>query len=133
MNLDAASQTPFGDADGLRQFMLDHKFVHEQTAAAISSTQGISFGTYGVGSEAAEEEWVAMMQAGKRQRSPPALTDWLQLHSNIHQAEFSALNQPVLAQVDLSEVDFSSPTQFYDWMYAHQVIHDQVQQILGLT
>ena len=41
MNVDLASQTEFNDAEGLRNFLLVHRFVHNQTAAALSVKYGV--------------------------------------------------------------------------------------------
>lgn len=135
MNIDLASATEYGDAQGLRQFMLDHRFVHAQTAFAVVTQFNVSLPSIGLSSSAAEDAWIALMEAGQRgehQVTPLALTDWLNLHSQLHQYEYEVI-APSISAPDLSTVDFSKADQFYDWMQAHQQIHDSISQALGIT
>jgi len=75
------------------------------------------------------------MLGGPRKTSQhQSLQDWLQLHANIHIQTYSLITGlTAAAPPDLSVVDFSVPAQFYDWMYAHQVMTDLEQSVLGLT
>lgn len=130
MNLDLAASFNYGDAVGLRDFMLVHRFVHDETAAALAAQKGVSPNTFGVSSSAAEEAWVAAMRDEGEER-PRVLRDWLELHATIHQQTYQAIGQ--VDAPDLSSVDFSDPQQFSDWMFAHQQAHDYEQLNLGLT
>lgn len=134
MNIDLASQINFADAQGLRDFFLVHQFVHDEEAAALTAQFGVPATTFGVLSPAAEEAWVQLMAAGSpRQPAPLALQDWLRLHAQIHINTYAQLGQNPTTAPDLSLVDFSSPNEFYDWMYVHQQMHDFEQSTLGVS
>lgn len=133
MNIDVVSTFDFGNAEALRDFLLVHRFVHEAEAAAFQAQFGVAQGIFGLSGAAAEEAWAAMMQAGERVATPPALQDWLQLHATMHVEAYSLLGSSPQTAPDLSQVDFSSPEDFYDWMSAHQEMHDFEQQALGLS
>lgn len=134
MNLDLSSLFPFGDQVGLTGFMLDHRFVHDQTSQALATATGRTFTTFGLTSPAAEEEWLVRMQTEEETPSV-ALTDWLFLHSQIHVATMAAIGGPGVGiqPEDLAFADFSKPEQFYGWIFAHQLIHDYEAQALGLS
>ena len=133
MRLDLSSTFDFGDAVGLRCFLLDHGFAHIQTSQALTAKYGGTYTTFGVQrAAAAEDNWVEMMAT---RRGPPdqAMIDWLALHAYIHQETYQTIGGNGTVAPDLSVVDFSSPIQFYDWMYAHQQMHDYEQGALGIT
>ena len=132
MNLDAASNFSFGDRAALQQFFMAHRFVHEQEATALTAKYRVPQSTFGVSSSAAEEAWAsAMRDQDAEAAKSPALTDWLQLHATIHNQTYFLLTGSDAP--DLSTVDFSDPGQFYQWMYAHQTMHDYEQSTLQLT
>jgi hypothetical protein len=134
VNIDAAASTQFGDADGLRQFNLVHRFVHEQTGAALTKKFAVPVNVYGVDDPTALGAWIAAMRSGQKgQPVPLALQDWLFLHSQIHVNTYVLLGQSITGAPDLSQVDFGDEQAFNDWMYAHQQMHDYEQQQLGLT
>jgi len=132
MNLGLAAITDFGDVDGLRHFFNDHRFVHEQEAAALSARYGGSFSTFGLFSSLAEDAWVDLMRA-RRGPVPQALRDWLQVHAQIHTQIYGIIAGNASQAPDLSVADFSKPDQFYDWMYVHLEVHDYEQSFLGLS
>jgi hypothetical protein len=131
MNLDLASTLNFGDTDGLQHFFLDHRTVHDQTALALSQRLGRVYSTVGVFDVLAEDSWLALMRQ-ETQAPSRQLLDWLILHSVIHQNTLLALTGET-TDIDLSQVDFAQPDQFYDWMFVHQQVHDYEQAQLGLT
>jgi len=133
MNLDLASIISHGDKAALQDFFLVHRFVHDSEADAISAQLGIPFPTFGVADSSAEEAWVETMRAEKGQPPPPALSNWLALHAQIHQAAYAAIGGTANLAPDLSVADFAAPEQFYDWLYVHQTMHDYEQSSLGVS
>jgi hypothetical protein len=134
VNIDLAATTGFNDRSGFFNFMLVHRFVHEQAAAAISAKFGVPFSTFGLSSRLAEEAVAELMAQGKPgQRAPAGLQDWLKVHADIHVQSYTLLGQSPTVAPDLSQVDFGSSDQYYDWMYVHQQMHDFEYQQLGLT
>ena len=136
MNIDLDAQFPYGDAGGLRNFLLTHRFVHNQIQDALQAQFGVSFSTFPLTSSSAEDEWARSMQAGKRgEKAQPSqsLNDWLALHANLHSGEYATLLGTGTIAPDLSTVDFSKADQFNDWMYVHQTMHDFENLSLGLT
>ena len=133
MNLDAASVFSFGDTLALKSFLLLHRFVHTAEATALTAKFVVPCSTFGLGGSLAEEAWGELMSAGERRPTPPPLKDWLQLHAQLHVQAYTLLGSAPSTAPDLSEVDFSSPEEFYDWMQAHQDMHDYEMAALGLT
>jgi hypothetical protein len=134
MIIDLAASTGFSDQSGMRNFFLVHRFVHDQTAAALTAKFSVPQSSFGITDEIAEREWLKVMADAKPgQPVPAALQTWLKVHSDIHIATFSLLGQTPTGAPDLSTVDFGSQQEFYDWMYAHQNMHDFEQSALGLT
>jgi hypothetical protein len=132
MRIDLSSSIVFGDPVGLRAFLMDHVFVHEQESQALQALTGETFSTIGLLSQQADDAWVGLME--RRQRpTPQPLTDWLQLHALMHDQIYEAIAGEGTVAPDLSVVDFSQEAQFYDWMFAHQSMHDYEQGILGLS
>lgn len=130
MNIDFVSQMAFGDTQALKDFALVHRFVHSANCAAIQRKGLGATPAALVDATPAMDAWAALMRHDENVDAQP-LVDWLQLHGNLHQAEYDAIGAGEAP--DLTSVDFRSPEQFYDWMAAHQAIHDQVGQILGVT
>lgn len=133
MNIDLASQLAFGDIDGLRNFFLLHRLVHDAEATAFTAKYHVSFSTFAVDSAAAVEAWSRLMKSEKGTKAPQSLIDWLFLHAQIHTQAYSLLAGSPTTAPDLSQVDFSSPEQFNDWMYVHQQMHDFEQSSLGIS
>lgn len=134
MNLDIASQIEFGDAEGLRAFALTHRFVHLQTALVFATTNNIVIPSGGLWGQAYEDAWITQMLAsieGENIGIPPPIADWLRQHAQLHQDEYTGLQ--IGDAPDLSNVDFGKPSQFYEWMDAHRLIHETVQNILGIS
>lgn len=127
MDIDLQSQMNFGDEESLRDLFLVHRFVHDQYSAQIVAQGGLPTPTAGLSSEIALADWVVTMK-GDSPGLMPALGDWLQLHQNLHQAEFQAVNTGFLP--DLVDVDFSDQQQFYDWMELHRALHKQQDSVL---
>lgn len=132
MNIDLAATTQFGDTEGLKDFFLVHRFVHELTAAALTAKYHVAVGTFAVSSSNAEQAWVKLMQ-DKQGPTPPALQDWLSIHADMHNQAYALLGGPGTVAPDLSIADFSSAEQFNDWMSAHQSMHDYEYSQLGLS
>ena len=134
MNLDVISQINFGDAKALRDFFLAHRFVHDQTASALTAKFKLPVSSFGVTDELAERAWIDSMDPNRRGAPTSAsLQAWLNIHNTIHVNTYSLLGQSVNDAPDLSQVDFSRQDQFYDWLYTHQTMHDFEQVSLGLT
>lgn len=132
MNLDFIGTFDFGDEGALRYFLFAHQLAHDQEVAAVSEQYGVSVGTYNTGGETVIDSWAAMMR-NDIEGIPHDMADWLAGHNDSHVAILSYLSQAGSVQVDLSVVDFHDPTQFYDWMQAHLLMHDFEQQHLGIT
>jgi hypothetical protein len=133
MNIDLASTINFGDIQGLRNFWIVHSFVHLAEATAFTQKYGVPFSSALIDSAGAEDAWTQVTQAGKPgQPVPPVLRDWLQNHAQNHINAYTLLGQSPTDAPDLSQVDFSSPDQFYDWLYVHQQMHDFEQTSLGI-
>jgi len=132
VNIDLVSQMVFGDREGLRDFFLVHRFVHDQTAEALTKTLGRSTSTFGLSSGPAEDAWATLMQEGEGAVSA-ALTDWLKFHADIHSTTYTLLGQPGTVAPDLSVADFTKAESFSDWMFVHQSMHDFEYAQLGLT
>jgi hypothetical protein len=128
MSIDLVSQMSFGDAMALRDWMFVHRLEHNRFAQVLAN-RGVAPVPGGVDSPSATEAWIRMMQDPE---SPieRSVIDWLQTHNTLHQSEFDALG---FGQApDIEDVDFRDASQFYDWMFAHTLIHDQVAASLGL-
>jgi len=137
MNIDLFSATEFGDVQGIRAFLLAHRFVHDQTSIALNKKYGVTASTFGISGETAEDAWIDLMKKGKQGETggltPDSLRNWLQIHADIHNQSYSLLAGTPTVAPDLSVVDFSDAQQFYDWMFVHQQMHDYEQGQLGLT
>ena len=134
MIIDLAATVGFKDLSGMRNFFLVHRFVHDAEAQALTQRYAVPASSFGISDQSAEEVWLNLMQQGKpRQPMPKSLTNWLRNHADIHIANYTLLGQTPTAAPDLSQVDFGSQEEFYDWMYAHQQMHDFEQSSLGLT
>lgn len=134
MNLDINTQFTFGDAEGLRNFMLAHRFVHRQTADALTAQFSVAASSFGLTSAPAEEAWVSLMRDKEASdEARVALADWLKFHADMHTQAYTLLSRTTTAAPDLSNVDFASEEQFYEWMLAHQEMHEFEQSSLGLT
>ena len=133
MNLDLQSQMAYGDREGLADFLLVHRLVHQQVDAVIAQAQRGIMPSATINSSAAEQVWGALMDpdAEISVQDAQVMQDWLQVHANLHQAEYTALNLGYAP--DLSQVDFGDEAQFYVWMYAHAAIHDTLDQATGTT
>lgn len=131
VNIDVVSSMQFGDVVALRDFAFVHRLAHSDAAQAVAHRGGGSLPTATIDAAAAMDAWGALMVDGDATLSQRrAMADWLQLHANLHVAEWLALG---LGQApDLSQVDFSKPNQFYAWMADHAFVHDQTNQTLGI-
>jgi hypothetical protein len=133
MNMDLASTINFGDIPGLRNFWIVHSFVHLAEATAFTQKYHVPFSSALIDSASAEDAWTKLAQSQKPgQPCPPVLRDWLQNHAQNHINAYTLLGQSPTDAPDLSQVDFSSPDQFYDWLYTHQQMHDFEQTSLGI-
>lgn len=132
MNLEVASVFVYGDTGALRQFMLDHNTVHQQTSTALTKKYGGVFSTIGLMDQLAEDAWAEIMERGKGP-TPSALEGWLELHNLMHTQTYQQINGVGATAPDLALIDFSKPEQFAVWMLAHQELHDYEQSVLGIT
>ena len=132
MNINLVSGMPFGDEQALLDFAFVHRLVHRAVGSALQAAGKGATPNATIDSDAAMRVWGALMRGDDvtpAQARP--LVDWLQLHANLHQAEYDVL---ALGPVpDLSVVDFRDERQFYDWMFAHNIIHDTVGAASGVT
>lgn len=130
MNIQVQSQMNFGDENSLQDFFFVHRLVHIQVDGVIATNGGGSMPNSTIDSERALETWGGLMVEREiDDGGRAALLDWLQLHANLHQAEYSALQLGVAPE--LGVVDFAQQNQFYDWMYAHSAVHDTLDQATG--
>lgn len=131
VNIQLQSQMFYGDADALRDFFFVHRLVHIGIDAAVSRAGLGSLPNATLDSERALAAWVSVMRKDQQadEGGQYALLDWLQLHANLHQAEYSALGLGV--GPDLGVVDFSQESEFYDWMYSHAAAHDTLGDATG--
>lgn len=130
MNISLQSQMLFGDEQSLRDLFLVHRMAHDAYAKAIIGKGGPPMPTGGLSNEFALREWGSLMR-GEDAGSAAILRDWLELHQNLHQAEYAAVGFGLLP--DLVNVDFSQEGQFYDWMFGHTEIHNIIGQAVGVT
>lgn len=134
MIIDLAATTTFGDDQGMKNFFFVHRFVHDATAQALTARFGVNASSFGIVDSLAEDAWLKLMRDKKPgQKIPNSLLGWLKIHSDMHIATYTLLGQTPTTAPDLSQVDFGSEDQFYDWMFVHQEMHDFEQQSLGLT
>ena len=56
--------------------------------------------------------------------------DWLQLHQDIHQAQYNTLVLHGLP--DFSDVDWKNQSSFEDWHLNHSLVHKAINTILGI-
>jgi tellurite resistance protein len=135
VNIDVVSTLSFGDRQGLQDFFFVHRLVHLQIDEVLAQRGSGSQPNATLDSQAALDAWLAAMAAGADgeidQNEQRALTDWLQLHANLHESEYLALKFGDAP--DLSQADFRSPEQFYEWMYAHAALHDTLSAAIGLN
>jgi hypothetical protein len=132
--IDLSATTSFADESGINNFFLVHRFIHDQTATALTQRFGVSASSFGVFDTSAQAEWIDLMKKKEPGTRPPqALAVWLKVHSDIHIATYGLLGQTPTTAPDLSIVDFGSEEQYYDWMYVHQQMHDFEQASLGLS
>jgi hypothetical protein len=133
MNIDIFSTIQWNDAPGLQNFLLVHRFVHEETANALTARFLVPVTSFGLEGEEAQIAWTQLMASGKTPPEMPLpLKDWLKLHADMHTQSYGLLGQSSTVAPDLSVVDFSQRQQFDDWMFVHQSMHDFEYQQLGL-
>jgi hypothetical protein len=114
MNLDIASDNPFGDADAFNDFLGQHEIAHQQINEFMQR-KGLDPQSFPL--------------CGNPETDPNWLSDHYQLHIN----EFLLLNLGEDNLPDISVVNFKDQEQYSDWMYTHSQIHDYVNQVLGIT
>ena len=133
MNIDAVSNMRYGDITGLRDFFLVHWMVHLEIDAALVKKGSASLPNAALDSEAALSAWVGAMTSGKNPTDDDfiAIMDWLQLHANLHDMEYSALGYGDAP--DFSELDLTNSNEFYTWMFAHAAVHDLLGQALSIS
>jgi hypothetical protein len=132
VNINLQSQTSFGDEMGLRGFFMDHRLAHAQIDNVIAQASLGNMPSAALGSDSALDAWVTLM----REKDAPdtgrrAFSDWLQLHANLHEAEYLALG--LGDAPDLGTLDGASEEQYYDWMYAHGAVHDTLDAATHIT
>lgn len=121
-----------GDAEGLRIFFLEHRLAHAAIAAAVAAQHDMTLPEFDVGDESARRQWEAVMRPDAPEGlRTPVLDDWLNLHQQLHQAEYQAVGLGPVP--DLGVVDFSDAKAFAQWMLEHQQIHDLVGNELGIS
>ena len=110
MNLDLQAQTTFNDEPGLRDFLFVHRFVHLQTATALTAKFTVPVSTFGIDSQVAEDAWINAMKAGAEKRKvaqPASLQDWLNVHADIHNQTYTLLAGQGCRRKGLASLDRS--------------------------
>jgi hypothetical protein len=74
MNIDLSSNTGFNDRQGLQNFLLVHRFVHVETANALTAKFNVPISTFGLDSVIAEEAWLKLMAEAKP--GAPVMRQW---------------------------------------------------------
>ena len=130
MNIQPQSQMFFGDEASLKDFFFVHRLVHIAVDGVINAAGKGSMPNATLDSGRALDAWLNNMRGDMTtEEEKRALLDWLQLHANLHQYEYQALNLGTAP--DLGVVDFSSKQQFDDWMFEHSAIHDALNSATG--
>lgn len=110
MKIDAFIDTPFDDKEAFNDFLFVNSLAHTAVAKNLEQS-GSSIDSYPISTMDDE-------------------TDWLQVHAQVHQQEFSALG--LVGLPDLAEIDLHDEQQYLDWMAIHAAAHDTVNAVLGL-
>ena len=110
MDMMIFADTKFDDEDSMKYFRLQNSLSHSNIAKSFKRS-GLPIESYPLNTVGDEK-------------------DWLLVHNEVHQQEI--VNLGITEQVDLSEVDFSNQEQFYEWMQRHALLHQYVENALGL-
>lgn len=138
--LDFYSQMNFGDGTALKDFALAHRLAHQAISSAIADAGEPATSSFDVADGRAHSAWeLLMLDKDAPGQAREALDAWLQLHADMHQSEYDALNLGDITDsfegqsFDLASVDMTKPDEFYVWMQNHQQIHDTEDNALGIT
>lgn len=113
MNLVDFTDIDVSKPESLRSFFDSNYLVHETLYNAILTKYG-----------AVIEHYPLFVEA-----MPPS-ADWLLTHDREHKAIASALSLSL--PPDLDSCDFTNQQIVDDWMYDHNLLHLQLEQVIGL-
>lgn len=134
MNIQAQSSMAFGDFEALQDFVFVHRLAHQaiDKAAALAGFGAMPSPT--LDDQRVMRVWQALMSPlapNIREEDERVLRDWLELHGNLHRAEYAAYK---LGEVpELIVVDFRDRNQFYDWMAVHAGVHLALNIAAGVS
>lgn len=113
MDISFLVDTPFGDQSAFADFLFANSRAHHDVATNLEQ-MGMSIDSY------------PLTEMGDPQ-------DWLAIHGQVHNQELEILGlNPNIDLIDLGEVDLQDEKQYCDWMYNHALIHQYVNNALGL-
>jgi hypothetical protein len=127
--LDVDALMPFGNREALMVFFQDHAIAHQHYAVNLQKLFHVQPPLFDLVDPGAAEDWALAMEQGEDGQMTPRIFAWLQAHDRLHQAELVAIG--VTTPVELSNVDFRYPDQFYGWMYDHISLHDSQDTVLA--
>jgi hypothetical protein len=102
----------FGDEDALRDFLMRNSLSHKAVAAKFIAA-GLTVPAYPLDDIS-------------------SLQDWLSTHAEIHQKELSNLGSTESFRV-LDDTNWEDEQQFRNWHFMHALLHQQVDQALGIV
>ena len=114
MNLVSFTQVDVTNKDAMRDFFDQNAMVHETIYNTLLGVYQIEIEHYPLWKEDITEDD----------------KDWLFVHDKEHKAISDAISGGT--PPDLDTVDFSNQDQMNDWMDAHYLMHQQIEQVLGL-
>jgi len=114
MNLFSFTEVDVTDNDAMRDFRDQNALVHETIYNTLLGVYQINIEHYPLWStDIAEDD-----------------KDFLLVHDKEHKAISDAINGGTPPNLD--EVDFTNQAQTDDWMNDHYLMHQQIEQVLGL-
>ena len=105
------SDVQFGDAAAFLDFIMSNDMSHHAIASKLL-TQGKGIQSLPISDVGSD------------------MNQWLQVHQNLHQQEFTSMGLGVAP--DMTAVDFNNEQAYYDWMDFHAQIHAYVGSVLGV-
>lgn len=111
MDMSIFNLAPHGNAVSMQEFVLENALSHSQISERIAKG-GVILPAFPIST------------LGENQQ------EWLTNHFMMHQAEFQQIGLTGLPQLD--QVDFDDEMQYYDWMEMHALVHNAVNQALGI-
>jgi hypothetical protein len=112
MNFILFSDMKYGDEDSMRDFLFHNSLSHKAVAEKFIAG-GMTALTY------------PLDDIGD-------LQDWLTTHAMVHQRELSNLGATEVFHI-LDDTDWSDEHTFRNWHFMHALLHQQVDQALGIV